>query len=75
MAHSAVTNRSTTRSLAIIMHRITNFVAGNAAAVINTVTIGILSSLLIYWQRSDLPQAAATMVIETATSSFAIVFS
>ena len=56
------------------MHRTTNFVAGNAA-VINTVTIGILSSLLIYWQRSDLPQAAVTMVIKTATSSFAIVFS
>ena len=75
MAQSAATNRSTTRSPAIIMHRTTNFVAGNAAAVINTVTIGILSSLLIYWQRSDLPQAAVTMVIETATSSFAIVFS
>ena len=53
MAKSAATNRSTARSPAIIMHRTTNFVASNVAAVINTVTIGILSSLLIYLQHSN----------------------
>ena len=48
MAQSAAINRSTARLPAIIMHRTTNFVAGNAVAVINKVIIGILSSLLIY---------------------------
>ena len=47
MAQSAAANHSTARSPAIIMHRTTNYVADNAA-VINTVTIGIWASLLIY---------------------------
>ena len=75
MARSAATDRSTARSPAIIMHRATNFVAGNVAAVINPVTIGILSSLLIFLLHSNLLRTAASAVIETETSSFDIVFS
>ena len=75
MAQSAAINCSTNWLPATIMHRSTNFAAGIVVAAINTVIIGILSSLLVYWQHSNLSPVAASAVIETETSSFALVFS